>query len=299
MIKNHRLTSAELTLPLMVLQQLNLEGITVTHRDLPFDEMLKRVRLNTFVPDSLVNDSNEPIGINEIYTFESGEAFNICSLFETNWCNNIENIINMAESIHKIGVSGEFCKHLISPYIMHTVILTATNWENFRSSKTTGPLGGYVAYILDIFNIQMESSKPENLKHGEWHIPYKSSFNVNAMLAICNIDPPKHDGPLILNDTAKNLINHMYIKLASAKIAYDYNDELEAGDFESLLSGIYDRSSMKHCAVAMNGIEYNNSCVTAYNVGQGFGRQDGWCGNYRGFIDCEKFIPAESPQVDA
>ncbi len=72
----------------------------------------------------------------------------------------------------KAGLHKEILNRLIEPWIMTEIVLTATEWGNFlklRDNPAAQPEIQVVAkQIINIF----ESTKPNKLKVGEWHLPF-------------------------------------------------------------------------------------------------------------------------------
>jgi hypothetical protein len=72
-----------------------------------------------------------------------------------------------------LGVGKEHANRLLEPFVWMTVIITATDWQNFfalRSHPSSNPQQE-LKHIALLMKEQYNYSKPQELKLGDWHIP--------------------------------------------------------------------------------------------------------------------------------
>lgn len=61
---------------------------------------------------------------------------------------------------------------LLEPFMWHTVIVTATEWENFFNLRTDKNAQLEIRTIATMMKAAYEASEPELLEEGEWHLPF-------------------------------------------------------------------------------------------------------------------------------
>jgi len=125
-----RITSFVCTFPRIVLAEFNthrmLSRNSASSRAVPFKKMLKQVEENPFIPIAWQKDHKGMQG-SEYFTSE----FDIRQR-NNNWLFARDAAISTAKLLNeKNGVTKQLCNRLLEPFKWHTVIVTATEWENF------------------------------------------------------------------------------------------------------------------------------------------------------------------------
>jgi len=81
-----------------------------------------------------------------------------------------------------IGVTKQFSNRLLEPFLWHTAIVTATDWENFFALRAEDAAEIHIqdlAYkVLDVMN----ESTPKRLKAGEWHLPFGDKIEIPKLM---------------------------------------------------------------------------------------------------------------------
>jgi hypothetical protein len=250
------------------------------------------------------------------------------------WKQAADKVIEVAEEMSELGSTKQIINRLLEPFMWHTVIVTATEWENFfalrcpqynvngdifRSKKDTCRMYdlNYHADSMEWFRMNKgqaeihmmalaeamwdayNESKPNELLPGQWHIPFgdKLSDEVKGTAY----------GPLF------------GVKVATAmcaRVSYTtVGDEKELPSWEKLME-LHDRlaasghwSPFEHCAKAMDSKEYAYSLNGPFKLdsryeefsGQPGGQtrtiitgSKGWSGNFQGFIQYRKTFTNEN-----
>ena len=207
----NRITTMIVTFPRIILAELNthrmLSRNSASSRAIPFEKMVKSVQDNPFIPMAWQKDHK---GMQGTEYFDN----NICDIdsLKEQWLEQRNAAIYHAQNLHSIGVTKQLCNRLLEPFMWHTVIITATEWENFFELRCPKYLGDdglfynsrkeceyysklYIGYNSEnlTFNwnernkgqseIHMmalaeamwdvyQNSIPLQLKENQWHIPF-------------------------------------------------------------------------------------------------------------------------------
>lgn len=219
----NRITTMVVTFPRIILAEFNTHRMfsrnSASSRAIPFAKMVKSVKENPFIPIAWQIDHKGMQGNRYITNPEAIKCL------ERKWLNGLDNTIADIEETRvmygidpqyltdfdeeeDILITKQLCNRPLETYMYHTVIVTATEWENFfalrcpsyggqfRSKKdylkvwsTTFPLDALAWFrenkgqaeihmmalaeaVWDAYN----ESIPKELKAGEWHIPYNDKI---------------------------------------------------------------------------------------------------------------------------
>lgn len=231
-----RITTMIVTFPRFILAEFNTHRMfsrnSASSRAIPFEKMLEVVQNNPFIPIAWQKDHKGMQG-SEYWTekdevrIDIGNEFEyvediqpITEEFKTRWLEARDKAVNIAIGMNDLGLTKQLCNRLLEPFVWHTIIVTATEWENFfalRCPQYTSPISGKVYrskkdYIIneeDPHNDNLEwlylnkgqseihmmalaeamwdaynESTPKELKAGEWHIPFGDDINKSLIFNI-------------------------------------------------------------------------------------------------------------------
>lgn len=258
------------------------------------------------------------------------------------WLCARDEAINAAKNLYDTGVTKQLCNRLLEPFMWHKVLITATEWENFfalrcpqyttstgrvyrskkdywkgnppNSSTNLGNELGWLSINKGQAEIHMmalaeamwdefQSSVPEELQPGEWHIPYGDDIDDSVILDwVTGIGGTIED-----YDTAMQFEKVKIAVARCARVSYttvgeedkaiNYGKDLKLHD-RLLESGHY--SPFEHCARAMSMNEYIGYCKginmpevpvdERHEKKTGFHTEHGRCKNFRGFIQYRAMI---------
>jgi thymidylate synthase ThyX len=124
-----RITTMLVTFPRFILAELNTHRMfsrnSASSRAIPFEKMVKMVQEDPFIPIAWQKDHKGMQGT-EYFTSDIDIEAN-----EIKWNAAKERAIKTTISLHDLGVTKQLCNRLLEPFMWHTVIVTATEWENF------------------------------------------------------------------------------------------------------------------------------------------------------------------------
>lgn len=245
----NRITSLVVVIPRIVLAELNthraLSKNSASSRAIPFKKMAKMVEENPFIPIAFQKDHKGMQGT-EYFTEEEVKKNGILE----EWLGARDYALYRAKALHEKGVTKQLVNRLLEPFMYHTVLVTATEWENFMALRHHQDAEIHIqlaaAEILEALN----SSKPKLLKQGEWHIPFGKNLDyerVSKMYSESNIVPDK-------------LVQGLMVEIATARCArvsylnFEGKDDYEADVklHDQLLDSGH-MSPFEHCAQAASG----------------------------------------------
>lgn len=135
----NRITTFVLTFPRIILAELNTHRMfsrnSASSRAIPFRTMLKRVKENPFIPIAWQIDHK---GMQGTKYFEDPEAIEYCKgkwlLARDKAIDSVDKLSTVSEDPYtneSIGITKQLCNRLLEPFMWHTAIVTATEYENF------------------------------------------------------------------------------------------------------------------------------------------------------------------------
>jgi hypothetical protein len=71
-----------------------------------------------------------------------------------------------------LGVHKGLANRLLEPFMWHTVIVTATEWENFFALRVSEQAQQEIRIIAAMMKELSDKSTPTLLHEGEWHLPF-------------------------------------------------------------------------------------------------------------------------------
>jgi len=195
----HRLTTLEATFPRFVLAEFNTHRVfsrnSASSRAIPIVKQLRRVLDDPYVPIEF--GSNQPgMQAGPALSGEKREAA------EREWLRarddavrrvlglvtdpaafsadedlldvlqEVEGVIrNRAQSSDWLNVHKQVANRLLEPFMWHTVIVTATEWDNFWNLRCHPDAQPEIRLIAERMRAAMTASDPAELDRDEWHLP--------------------------------------------------------------------------------------------------------------------------------
>lgn len=125
-----RITTYLLTYPRFIHAELMTHRLfsrnSASSRAIPFEKMIKMVEEDPFIPIAWQNDHKGMQGTE--YNIDSAEI----EQNKTQWLMAKDRAVGNAYILNQeFGVTKQLCNRLLEPFMWHTVLVTATEWENF------------------------------------------------------------------------------------------------------------------------------------------------------------------------
>lgn len=164
-----RLTTIEATFPRIVLAEAN------THRDktrnsassraIPVKKRIQMVQETPYVPEQFGSNrpgmqSGDPL---------AGEAAETARL---SWLRARDAAVLEARVLAELGVHKEYANRLLEPFLWHTAVFTATDWDNFWNLRCHPDASEPIRIVAELMREAYRVSDPFPLNYGDWHLPY-------------------------------------------------------------------------------------------------------------------------------
>ena len=163
-----RLTTLEVTMPRIVLAEFNthrmLSRNSASSRAIPVEKRIAAIRENPFVPDAFAANQRG---------MQAGEALSEGEQERARrwWLEGRDHACSVAEDLARLGVHKQWANRLIEPYAWHTVIVTATEWENFFALRCSPEAQPEIRRAAELMSNAMTASVPRALAPSCWHLP--------------------------------------------------------------------------------------------------------------------------------
>lgn len=137
----NRLTTFVVTFPRIILAELNTHRMfsrnSASSRAIPFERMLKMVEEDPFIPIAWQKDHKGMQGTT-YFTAEDGKV----KLYDGGFYSKLDKLksqyligrdwaVQEAKALSDLGLTKQLVNRGLEPYMWHTAIITATEWENF------------------------------------------------------------------------------------------------------------------------------------------------------------------------
>lgn len=195
----HRLTTLEATFPRFVLAEFNTHRVfsrnSASSRAIPIAKQLRRVLDDPYVPIEF--GSNQPgMQAGPALDGEKREAA------QREWLSARDDAVrrvlglvagpdalspgtdlhealeqveaairDRAQPTEWLNVHKQVANRLLEPFMWHTVIVTATEWDNFWNLRCHPDAQPEIRLIAERMRTAAEASDPVELGPGEWHLP--------------------------------------------------------------------------------------------------------------------------------
>ena len=161
-----RITSFILTYPRFIHSELMTHRMfsrnSASSRAIPFEKMLKMVEDDCFIPIAWQRDHKGMQGTEYIDPHTDENCFPI-----GDWLCARDRAMDAAIEINADDVTKQLCNRLLEPFMWHTVLVTATEYNNFfelRCPKYHTPVSGEGFYFKSKKDCLANHSNPENLE---------------------------------------------------------------------------------------------------------------------------------------
>jgi len=282
-------------------------------RAIPFEKMLEEVETNPFIPIAFQYNHKGMQGTHYFNDYESIKQV------ETIWLQGRDKAIETAKSLYYEDVTKQLCNRLLEPYMYHTTLVTATEWDNFFELRCPK------YEILDGFGkMNYYKSKNEIIKtythcnfesrNIRWYEMNKSQAEIHIQdLAEKMYDAYNQSNPILLKENEWHIpfmnniniplecyefntdeeLNDIMLKIAVARCArISYNNHNNDFDINKDID-LYNRllnnkhmSAFEHCAKVMTEKEYQTFRKGVLDDEN----SQGWNNNFKGFIQLRYIV---------
>lgn len=86
-----------------------------------------------------------------------------------------------AEALGNLGLHKSVVNRLLEPHLWHTIVCTATAWENFFAQRCSPLAQPEIKAVADLMQEAYRSHQPKSLIEGEWHLPFIDGTDWSAL----------------------------------------------------------------------------------------------------------------------
>ena len=167
--RGHRLTTFEVRFHRFILAEFNTHRVfsrnSSSSRAIPFSKQVEGVKNDLVYPVVWASKQKGMQGGEEILGAPR-------ALSESAWEAASLEAITSASYLDHQGVHKRIVNRLIEPFMWHTVIVSSTAWLNFFQQRVSPLAQPEIQAVATLMLAKYESSEPEYLEEGEWHLPY-------------------------------------------------------------------------------------------------------------------------------
>lgn len=184
-----RLTTVEVRYPRFIHSEV------LTHRDRARNSASSRAIPWPKMMAAIIDDPVIPIRFgSEQQGMQTGGEINDPEAARLVWLEARDNAVRSAQHLANLGVHKSICNRLTEPFMWITVVMTATEWNNFFRLRCHADAEVHFQKIAEMIRVARESSQPTPVKDGGWHLPYVSGVDHKALtptpfstLSLCKI----------------------------------------------------------------------------------------------------------------
>lgn len=160
-----RLTTLEATFPRFILAELNthrmLSRNSASSRAIPTEKQIEKVMNDPFIPE--FNTRVTGMGVGEPLSPRENRRM------QSKWLEAREAAVRAAEGF--LHVDKSRANRLLEPFMWHTAIVSATDWDNFYALRCHPAAQPEFRKIAEMMRDAMILSSPDKLDWDDWHLP--------------------------------------------------------------------------------------------------------------------------------
>lgn len=165
-----RLTSMEIRYPRFVHSEFMTHRVfsrnAASSRAIPIATILKRVEEDPVLP---VWWGRNQAGM-QAHEELVGESL---ALAKERWLAARDSALQHARELAATGLHKQLVNRILEPWMWITVIVTATDWENFFAQRCHPDAQPELRHVADMMHrAYYFAPEPRKLRDGEWHLPY-------------------------------------------------------------------------------------------------------------------------------
>jgi thymidylate synthase ThyX len=165
-----RLTTLQITFPRFILAEFNthrmLSRNSASSRAIPVKKRIEAVLNSPFVPEKFGRNQKGMQAHEEPISEHNAEEA------EMRWRFAARLAAHYAKRLDKLGVHKQWSNRLLEPFSWHTVVVTATDWDNFFHLRCHPDAQPEFQKIAGMMRDAMRTNTPTARLPIEWHLPY-------------------------------------------------------------------------------------------------------------------------------
>ncbi|HVA38378.1 MAG TPA: FAD-dependent thymidylate synthase [Candidatus Dormibacteraeota bacterium] len=163
-----RLTTMEVVFPRFVLAEFNTHRVfsrnSASSRAIPTAKLIERVLNDPVIPVEWGRNQPGMSASEVLSAAEESEALR-------RWLAARDAAVEHARRLAELKVHKQVLNRILEPFLWHTVIVSATEWENFFELRCAPNAQPEIREAALRMREALRSSAPRALGAGEWHLP--------------------------------------------------------------------------------------------------------------------------------
>jgi thymidylate synthase ThyX len=164
-----RLTTIEVTLHRFVLAELNTHRVfsrnSASSRAIPTPKQLQRLIDDPAVP---IEFGTNQRGMQAAAPLTGDEHDTALAA----WLEARDHAVDAARRLFDLGVHKQVVNRILEPFMWHTVIVTATDWDGFWEQRCSPLAQPEIRVAAEAMRAAFDGSEPTPVPTGGWHTPY-------------------------------------------------------------------------------------------------------------------------------
>lgn len=226
-------------------------------RAIPIERMIKRIQDDPAMP---VHWGKNQRGMQAAEELEPDAIVTASEI----WLEARDAMLVYVAGLQRLGVHKQIVNRLLEPWSHITVLVTATEWGNFFNLRYHRDAQPEIGRLAQVMYEAVESSTPQRLSYGQWHLPYIEPKDLKSY----------YQDPEILAQISA---------ARCARVSYLNHEGKRPGLVEDLK--LFDRLMAKMPKHASPTEHQARPLAPA--------EPSSLCGNFRGWVQYRKTIPGE------
>lgn len=143
-------------------------------RAVPTWKRLDKVREHPAIPVSFPAEQRGMQGGAELSNTDAVQA-------RLDWLHARDAAVDMAESMVRRGVHKSVVNRILEPFLWHTVVVTATEWDGFYHQRCDAAAQPEIRLAAEAMRTAMDNSEPKFVNYGEWHLPFITDEDLDEL----------------------------------------------------------------------------------------------------------------------
>lgn len=173
-----RLITIQLRYPRLVHSELMTHRVfsrnASSSRAIPVAKMIEQVRNDPAAP--YVWTTNKPGMQGDIVTDPA-----LIAKYDQMWIEAANQAADNAEVLMGEGLHKQVVNRILEPFQWISVIVTSTEWANWFELRNHPDADPTIKRLAEVMQDAINDSTPISLREGEWHLPYVSKEEKNAL----------------------------------------------------------------------------------------------------------------------
>jgi thymidylate synthase ThyX len=150
---------------------------TASSRAIPTNKLIDQVATSPFIPIHWGKNQKGMQAYEELTHEETVRA-------KVHWLEARQAVLDRVAALLELGLHKQIANRLLEPWLWHTAIITATEWENFFHLRCAPDAEPHIHKIACLMRDAYDASTPRYANWGHWHLPLAQLDDLSAELCM-------------------------------------------------------------------------------------------------------------------